>query len=252
MKQEKLIGLRTGHLRHAEFTQFITRFLDDVEKEALDFKNEDVITALVKKIKAALPAYQASLGQIRASEKSASISAADELRDADLQALRDALKPYRAAKREEEKAAYANLKRLFDQYKDAHQKHYEEETALIVSLLDKLKTAPYKEQVGTLALGKFVENLTESHSAFEQLFASRSQEKLQKVSYDVKRLRKEVAMPYQQLADYVVILHQVKDDGFYATFLSVLNNSRKHYADVLARRKGKEPKAEAGKVAEIN
>ena len=58
--------------------------------------------------------------------------------------------------------------------------------------------------------------------------------------------------PYQQLADYVVILHQVKDDSFYATVLSVLNNSRKHYADVLARRKGKEPKAEAGKVAEIN
>lgn len=218
MKQEKLIGLKISSLRHAEFTQFITRFLDDVEKEALDFKNEDVITALVKKIKAALPAYQASLGQIRASEKS----------------------------------AYASLKRLFDQYKDAHQKHYEEETALVVSLLDKLKTAPYKEQVGTLALGKFVENLTESHSAFEQLFASRSQEKLQKVSYDVKRLRKEVATPYQQLADYVVILHQVKDDSFYATFLSVLNNSRKHYADILARRKGKEPKAEAGKVAEIN
>ena len=246
MPKGKLVNVQVSSLRHAEFTQFITRFLDDVEKEALDFKNEDVITALVKKIKAA------SLGQIRASEKSASISAADELRDADLQALRDALKPYRAAKREEEKAAYASLKRLFDQYKDAHQKHYEEETALIVSLLDKLKTAPYKEQVGTLALGKFVENLTESHSAFEQLFASRSQEKLQKVSYDVKRLRKEVVTPYQQLADYVVILHQVKDDSFYATFLSVLNNSRKHYADILARRKGKAPKAEAGKVAEIN
>jgi len=106
MKQEKLIGLKISNLRHAEFTQFITRFLDDVEKEALDFKNEDVITALVKKIKAALPAYQASLGQIWASEKSASISAADELRDADLQALRDALKPYRAAKREEEKSAF--------------------------------------------------------------------------------------------------------------------------------------------------
>ena len=106
MKQEKLIGLKISNLRHAEFTQFITRFLDDVEKEALDFKNEDGMTALVKKIKAALPAYQASLGQIRASEKSASISAADELRDADLQALRDALKPYRAAQREEEKSAF--------------------------------------------------------------------------------------------------------------------------------------------------
>ena len=58
--------------------------------------------------------------------------------------------------------------------------------------------------------------------------------------------------PDQQLADYVVILHQDKDDSFYATCLSVLNNSRKHYADILARRKGKESKAEAGKVAEIN
>ena len=55
-------------------------------------------------------------------------------------------------------------------------------------MLEKLKTAPYKEQVGTLAIGKFVDNLTESHAAFEQLFASRSQEKLQKVSYDVKQL----------------------------------------------------------------
>lgn len=147
MKQEKLIGLKISNLRSAEFVQFITRFLDDVEKEGLDFKNEEVLAALVKKLKVALPAYQASLGQIRASEKSASISAADELRDADLQALRDAIKPYRAAKREEEKSAYESLKRLFEQYKSAHTKHYEEETALIDSLLEKLKTAPYKEQV---------------------------------------------------------------------------------------------------------
>lgn len=31
MKQEKLNGLKISNLRHAEFTQFITRFLDDVE-----------------------------------------------------------------------------------------------------------------------------------------------------------------------------------------------------------------------------
>nr|WP_195405351.1 DUF6261 family protein [Streptococcus constellatus] len=136
------------------------------------------------------------------------------------------------------------MKRLFEQYKGAYTKHYEEETALIDSLLEKLKTAPYKEQVGTLAIGKFVDNLTESHAAFEQLFASRSQEKLQKVSYDVKQLRKEVVTPYQQLADYVEILSQVKSDEFYQNVLSVLNNSRKYYADILARRKGKVPKVE--------
>ncbi|EGV07484.1 hypothetical protein HMPREF1042_0130, partial [Streptococcus constellatus subsp. pharyngis SK1060 = CCUG 46377] len=49
MKQEKLIGLKISNLRSAEFVQFITRFLDDVEKEGLDFKNEEVLAALVKK-----------------------------------------------------------------------------------------------------------------------------------------------------------------------------------------------------------
>lgn len=45
MPKGKLVNVQVSSLRHAEFTQFITRFLDDVEKEALDFKNEDVITA---------------------------------------------------------------------------------------------------------------------------------------------------------------------------------------------------------------
>jgi len=35
-KELKIIDFRLGHLRHAEFLQFIARFLDDVEKENLD------------------------------------------------------------------------------------------------------------------------------------------------------------------------------------------------------------------------
>ncbi|KXT71092.1 hypothetical protein SCRDD08_00171 [Streptococcus cristatus] len=224
--------------------------MDDLKKENFDFKKEEVLTALVEKIQANLPAYQASLGQIRANEKSALLNEADDLRDADLQALRDSIKPYRASKRETEKTAYTNLKLLFDTYKDTHKKHYEEETALISNLLEKLASDKYKSQVETLAIAKFVENLKESHQAFESLFASRSQDKLQSVSFDVKKLRKEVATPYQQLTDYVSILTQAKEDELYKRFLSVLNNSRKHYADTLARRKGKDTKATETTVTE--
>lgn len=238
----KLVNVQVSSLRHAEFSQFIVRFLDDLKKENLDFKKEEVLTALVEKIEKALPAFQASLGQIRANEKSALLNEADGLRDADLQALRDSIKPYRASKREAEKTAYNHLKVLFDTYKDAHKKHYEEETALISNLLEKLSSEKYKSQLETLGISKFVDNLKESHQAFETLFASRSQDKLQAVSFDVKKLRKEVSTPYQQLSDYVSILTQVKDDELYKRFLSVLNNSRKHYADTLARRKGKEAK----------
>ena len=56
-----------------------------------------------------------------------------------------------------------------------------------------------------------------------------------------------MAVPYQQLSDYVAILAQLKEDAIYQKTLSVLNNSRKYYADVLARRKGKDKK-EAKKV----
>ena len=238
----KLVNVQVSSLRHAEFSQFIVRFLDDLKKENLDFKKEEVLTALVEKIEKALPAFQASLGQIRANEKSALLNEADGLRDTDLQALRDSIKPYRASKREAEKTAYNHLKVLFDTYKDAHKKHYEEETALISNLLEKLSSEKYKSQLETLGISKFVDNLKESHQAFETLFASRSQDKLQAVSFDVKKLRKEVSTPYQQLSDYVSILTQVKDDELYKRFLSVLNNSRKHYADTLARRKGKDPK----------
>ena len=60
-------------------------FLDDVEKENLDVKKEEILSNLLGQLKTNLPAYQASLGQVRASEKSSTITEADQLRDEDFQ-----------------------------------------------------------------------------------------------------------------------------------------------------------------------
>ena len=111
----------------------------------------------------------------------------------------------------------------------------------------KLRKAEYQSAIETLGIGRFMNNLTESQAAFEKVFSDRSQENLAKVSFDTKQLRKDLAVPYQQLSDYVAILAQLKEDAIYQKTLSVLNNSRKYYADVLARRKGKDKK-EAKKV----
>ncbi|MGV3312309.1 DUF6261 family protein [Streptococcus suis] len=233
----KLQSLPINSLRHPEVAQFLTRFLDDLDKKGLVASKEDVIEKLLTGIRTNLPSFQQSLEQVRASEKSLSISEADELRDADLQALRDSIKPYRVSKREAEKSAYASLKLLFEQYKDTAKANYEQETALLTSLLDKLKTS-YSDQISALGVDKFVANLEESHREFETRFASRSQESLTKVSYDVKALRKAVLAPYQDLTEYVAIMVKVKDDAIYQDLLEVLNNSRKYYADILSRRKG--------------
>ena len=234
--KQTLLNLQTSSLRYAEFSQFIARFLDDVEKENLDVKKEEILSNLLGQLKTNLPAYQASLGQVRVSEKSSTITEADQLRDEDFQALREAIKPYRNSRRENEKAAYKTLDLLFDQYKKATKVSYEEESALLNSLLEKLRKAEYQSAIETLGIGRFMNNLTESQA-----------ENLAKVSFDTKQLRKDLAVPYQQLSDYVAILAQLKEDAIYQKTLSVLNNSRKYYADVLARRKGKDKK-EAKKV----
>ena len=48
MKKELLVDIRIGHLRYAEFSQFIARFLDDVEKENLDVKKEEILSNLLE------------------------------------------------------------------------------------------------------------------------------------------------------------------------------------------------------------
>ncbi|MDO4432376.1 MAG: DUF6261 family protein [Aerococcaceae bacterium] len=233
----KLTNLHIPHLRHAELVQFLTRFLDDLTKAELPYNNEEHIKPLLVKIRTDLVPLQKSLEQVRASEKSTAISQADALRDADLQALYDSVKPYRVTKRDNEKSAYTALKLLFAQYKEAKSSNYEAETALVVNLLEKLGQAPYNEHVRTLSIKKFVDNLSESNTAFEQLFASRSQDALTKTTYDVKGLRKAVLTPYKQLATYVELMAQLKGTKLYIDFLDVLNNSRKYYADMLAKRK---------------
>ncbi|HEM3202016.1 TPA: hypothetical protein U0910_000007 [Streptococcus suis 8830] len=228
--------LYTSRLRHPEFAQLVVRFLDDLDKKGLSVAKEDIVEKLLTDLRTNLPHFQQSLEQVRASEKSVSISEADEQRDADFQALRDSIKPYRVSKREAEKSAYASLKLLFDQYKDTAKANYEQETALLTSLLEKLRSS-YSDQISVLEIEKFVSNLEESHRDFETRFSSRSQESLTKVSYDVKALRKAVLTPYQDLTEYLAIMVRVKDEALYKDLLEVLNNSRKYYADILSRRK---------------
>jgi hypothetical protein len=87
-----------------------------------------------------------------------------------------------------------------------------------------------------------------SNTAFNELFSHRSLKDLQKEVYSVKGLRKELTDIYQKLSAYINANAQVKPDEFFVKTLEVLNNSRKYYADVLARRKaGGKPSAETVK-----
>lgn len=107
------------------------------------------------------------------------------------------------------------------------------------TLLGKLLSPEYSSHVATLGIVKFVNHLADSNTTFNDLFSHRSYQASQKQVYDVKALRKTLTDDYRQMTDYISVMANLKADPFYKDVLAVVNNSRKYFSDVLAKRKGK-------------
>ncbi|MDQ0594478.1 hypothetical protein QFZ37_002847 [Chryseobacterium ginsenosidimutans] len=237
---KKLISMDAAKLHHAELGQLIVRFYEDFGTSALDPNTDPDFKRMFDAIQAQIPNYNSALDQVRASEESAKIADLDAIRDADIQALRDAIRPYRNAKTPTEQDGYDLIKILLDQYKNVQNESYEEETNRLNTLLEKLLSSEYSTAVSALGLVKFINHLADSNTAFNDLFSHRSFKTSQKQVYDVKALRKLLTIDYKQMCNYIATLADVKSDPFYQDVLAIINNGRSYFANiVLARRQGK-------------
>ncbi|GAA5092734.1 hypothetical protein GCM10023210_22090 [Chryseobacterium ginsengisoli] len=246
MEKHKLVSLHLIRLHHAEFGQFIVRFFEDFSRTSLDANTDADFKRMFDALQTQIPNYNSALDQVRASEESAKIAEADKARDIDVQALKDSVKPYRNAKVQTEKDAYISIKILLDQYKGVEDTSYEEETNKLNLLVAKLQSPEYSSHVATLGIVKFVNHLSDSNIAFNDLFSHRSYQVSQKQTYDVKALRKILTDDYSQMANYIAMLANIKSDVFYKDVLAVINNGRKYFSDLLARRNGNSsPKTES-------
>ncbi len=236
MENQKLNSLDVSRLHHAEFGQFIIRFFEDFDKTTLDAAADADFKTMFEGLHAKIPNYNAGLEQIRASEESEKIAKADIVRDDDMQALKDSLKPFRNAKTQSEKDAYTAIKIIMDQYKGVENNSYEEETNRLNTLITKLQSAETADHIAVLGITKFINHLSDSNTAFNDLFAHRSFQTSQKITYDVKALRRTLTKDYRKMANYITAMAEVKTGDYYKDVLTVLNNGRKYFSDVLARR----------------
>ncbi len=236
---KKLVSLDLPRLHHAEFGQLIVRFFEDLDSSSVNTGTDADFKRMLDAIQAQIPTYNGALDQIRANEESAKIAELDAIRDADLQALRDSLKPYKNAKTQTEKDAYVSVKILLDQYKKVQHASYEEETNRVNTLVEKLLSSDYSSQVSVLGIIKFANHLSDSNNDFNRTFGIRSFQQSKKTNFDVKELRKLLTQDYKQMASYILTLANVKDDTFYQDVLAALNNGRTYFSSVvLSRRTG--------------
>jgi hypothetical protein len=237
MSKLKLITFNLQNLHNAEFKQFFTRFFEDFDKTGLSTETDPDFKALFDNLKAKIPTLDKASQQIRANEETKKLAQLDRVRDYDMQALRDSIRPYKNAKTEAKQAAYSALKTVLDKYKEVSKDTYEEETSELNSLIATLKGDECKAHVKELSIKNFIDELETSNNQFNELFSHRSFQVLQKETFNIRTLRREIGEVYQSLCNYVLTLANIKQDEFYKKVLDVINNSRKYYADVLSRRK---------------
>lgn len=232
----KLQNLSLSNLHHPEFVQLLYRTAEDFKSANLKLKDEE-FTRLLTNVKNQIPPLQAALEQVKASEKSQMIKDLDKARDRALRALMTSITPYRYSTIAGEQQAYSALSLLFKQFKDITKRNLEKESSLITTLLGKLTSTEYSDDVTALGLSKFVTSLTTAQTQFETAFNARSKENISKVSYDIKVLRRQASESYRLLCDYTFALARAKQDTHFTQAVNILNNSRKYYADLIARRK---------------
>lgn len=253
MNTQKLISLQLSKLHQAEFGQFISRFFEDVENTSIDVETDADFKFLFDELKAKIPTYNKALEQVRASEESKRIAELDKVRGKDLQAFKDSIKPYKSGKTTAQKEAYTAIKIVLDTHKNVVKEGYEKQTSQINTLISILRSEKYAPHITTLKVGYFLQEVENSNKAFNDAFAFRSAQNLQRETYNAKELRKEMTEIYQRISNYIVSVAFVRQDAFYKKVLEALNNSRKYFADVVAIRaaKSSKEKAIAAKMKEL-
>ena len=116
-------------------------------------------------------------------------------------------------------------------------------------MIESLKSSKYADDVKTLGIKKYVDELEKSNDEFNELFGSRSIVNLQKGKLNTRKERKDLNAKYQKLVNYVVAINEVTPSDNLKTIIGVVNNIRKYYADIVAR-KADMPRGKAKKISD--
>ncbi len=233
MKQ--LHNLNLTKLTILEFGQHLKSVTKNINQ--LGIITDSVLLEYLASSKQQLEAYDLAMLQIRKSDETAKIVAADDKRDRAISAFQRQLSVFELSENPDEVLAFESLNTVLKTYKGLQSWNFEEETNGIVNLLNDLNNSKYKPLIVALNMTAFVTRLTDANNSFITLFDIRTQESAGKVVYDTKALRATAKSTYSDMTDYVLAMAKAKNNDEFNKTLDVINAVRKYYADLLSKRK---------------
>ena len=230
-------SIQPQSLPRIEFIELISTTFDAIDRENLTLGTDEIIVSQAHKLRKLLPQLAATIKENRKSDISQQLAESQKLRRADLQALKDAIKPAKVSHLVEKKDAYLLLNELLKKHNDAQSSGLEKTNGVIKSLLTKLASEEYAQAVETLRVDEYVQNLQESHQKTYQLYLSRQQEELVKSSSNKKEIRETMNKSYRLFCSHLENLVDYDEDTSYSSIYTLVEKVKKDFAEVLQRRK---------------
>ncbi len=245
--EKELEPLTLSRLTNFEVGQLIDLHLSEIGKLGSSQKAPSVgaqftdgpLNAYLGRLTTAQSGYDLALVQVRKNDETEKIEQADNAREKAVSAFKRAIKTHLLSEIPDEVEAAKSLSYLLKSFKNLQSLNFEAETTGIDKLVDELEKDNYQSKVKMLNLGQFVKRMDASNNNFKTLFEGRMEGIVLTVSYNAKSLRKVLVKEYKYFADYVVSMARAHEDNDeFNNILLRLNNTRKYYSDLLARRVG--------------
>jgi hypothetical protein len=231
--------LRVTALTHLEAGQLIKSNIKDLETAGINTTTDTHINNYVQKMVTDAALYDKGLLQIKKNEETEELSRLDHVRDLSIGAYNKQLDVFENTRNANKLVAYKSLDIVATKYNGLAHLNYEAESNGIDNLIAELTNATYAPHIATLNMGEFVDDMHQTNEEFKLKFSQRSADISTKEIFDMKLIRKATFENYNNYIQYVLSLAKVDTgDDYYKNILNSINQNRKYYSDLLARREG--------------
>ena len=235
---KSLVSMYTYKLQVLEVGQHVKSVLKGIDDLGNGLITDAVLQNYLSQLGASSVEYDKAMLKVMKSDETEKIAQADAERDKAITATLRQISAYELSDDATEFNASVSLNTLFNTYKNIQKWNFEEESNGIDNLLVDLESEKYAAHIAELNMQSFVERIRSKNERFKELFAGRTQEKVNTEYYDTKALRADLTSKYNVMIEYVLVLARALDQDQYNKPLDVINTVRKYYADLLAKRKG--------------
>ncbi|MDR2809952.1 MAG: DUF6261 family protein [Tannerellaceae bacterium] len=197
------------------------------------------IATLTERLAALLVDEKTALEQSRRYDTTEAIHDADQRRDSAFYGLREAIRTlfrhFDPLKRE----AARRLDATIAPFRKAPKMALPDESAEIQKLLKELNSPAAREDLASLLLDEWVEEMRTANDIIRSLMSQRNSEAAFKVQYRMKAVREEVDAVYKSITAKLESAAILEETDVYNTLFGEINARIEEYRNLMAREKGR-------------